>query len=94
MRIRLDSLLIIFTNQQSYFYSHQRTEQILRYLEIDPEKDNTNWEELRDNRDFNVVQNWAPAERAFSDDLQEDSFQEEVRTLELYRKECLSIYQG
>ena len=58
--------------------SHQRTEQILRYLEIDPEKDNTNWAELRDNRDFNVVQNWAPPERAFNEDLQDESFQEEV----------------
>ena len=44
-------------------YSHQGVEQMLSYMEIDPKKDKTVWEDLRDNRDLTVMLTWDPASR-------------------------------
>ena len=36
---------------------------MMTYMEIDPEKDKTVWEELQDNRDFGVLSSWDPPDR-------------------------------
>ena len=50
----------MFINLQAFTISHQVTERMLSYMEIDPVKDTTEWEELRDNRDLHVMLNWNP----------------------------------
>lgn len=52
------------SNYHNFFdCSHQATEQMLGYMEIDPLKDATVWEDLRDNRDLYVMINWDPSSR-------------------------------
>lgn len=60
---------------------HGQTVQMMSYLENDPDKDEINWSELTDNRDFKAMQSWDPPERSVSDDLISDSFLTEQKFL-------------
>ena len=43
--------------------SHEMALRMMSYLEIYPEKDEVNWTDLRDNRDFRAMINWEGPER-------------------------------
>ncbi|XP_050408491.1 N-alpha-acetyltransferase 25, NatB auxiliary subunit [Patella vulgata] len=68
-RLLLD--LIFETN------SHSVTEQMIIYMEISPEDDKTNFDELRDNRDYKVMLNWDNPSKFNVEELQDKSFEEE-----------------
>ncbi|KAL5017135.1 hypothetical protein ScPMuIL_006724 [Solemya velum] len=74
-RLLLD--LVLETN------SHTATEQMVSYMEIDPEKDKTVFDELCDNRDFAVMTVWDPPERYSMEQFQEKSFEEEKAWLRI-----------
>ena len=40
-----------------------KTEQMITYMEIDPEKDRTVLEDIRDNRDVTVMISWDSSDR-------------------------------
>ncbi|XP_046361388.2 N-alpha-acetyltransferase 25, NatB auxiliary subunit-like [Haliotis rufescens] len=63
--------------------SHNSTEQMITYMEIDPEKDKTDINQLCDNRDFQVMSCWEPAELFDLETLQRQSFEEEKAWLRL-----------
>lgn len=39
---------------------HGQTVQMMSYHEIDPDKDDIQWSDLTDNRDFKVMNSWDP----------------------------------
>ncbi|KAJ8312970.1 hypothetical protein KUTeg_010343 [Tegillarca granosa] len=57
--------------------SHPSTEQMVTYMEIDPEKDKTAFSDLSDNRDLDLMECWDPPERCNMKEMQEKSFAEE-----------------
>ncbi|XP_064648913.1 N-alpha-acetyltransferase 25, NatB auxiliary subunit-like [Lineus longissimus] len=57
--------------------SHDATEQHFITLEIDPENDKTVYEDLRDNRDYDVVVIPDTPARLLTDELKKQSFEEE-----------------
>ncbi|KAL3858112.1 hypothetical protein ACJMK2_012723 [Sinanodonta woodiana] len=63
--------------------SHTKTEQMITYMEIDPEKDKTEYDELCDNRDFAVMTNCEPPSRFNLKELQQKSFEEEKTWLKV-----------
>ncbi len=69
---------LIFIELYLWYCSQQATEQMLLYMEIEPEKDKTVYKDLRDNRDFSVITSWDPKHMVFSNELKEKSFKEEV----------------
>ncbi|XP_071790320.1 N-alpha-acetyltransferase 25, NatB auxiliary subunit-like [Asterias amurensis] len=52
-------------------------------MEISPEKDETKWEEITDNRDLDVMLSWAPQHRQLTDDDKAASLQQEKSWLKL-----------
>ncbi|GAB6030038.1 N-alpha-acetyltransferase 25, NatB auxiliary subunit [Chamberlinius hualienensis] len=63
--------------------SHQTTEQIIMYMEIDPEKDKTVFEDLVDNRDLNIMASWEPNFRANMDEVKRATFEAELEWLKV-----------
>ncbi|ESO95376.1 hypothetical protein LOTGIDRAFT_215027 [Lottia gigantea] len=63
--------------------SHPVTEQMINYMEINPVQDKTNFEELRDNRDYKVMLNWDAPSICNVEELQSKSFEEEKCWLKL-----------
>ncbi|XP_071946392.1 N-alpha-acetyltransferase 25, NatB auxiliary subunit-like [Antedon mediterranea] len=49
---------------------------IVREMEIDPSKDEICWDDLRDNRDLDVMISWEPKCRQLSDQDKQDSFKQ------------------
>ncbi|XP_064612793.1 N-alpha-acetyltransferase 25, NatB auxiliary subunit-like [Liolophura sinensis] len=74
-RLVLD--LVLETN------SHNSTEQMMSYMEIDPEKDKTDFDELCDNRDFTVMLTWDPPHLINLEEIKLKSFEEEKAWLKL-----------
>ncbi|XP_033627867.1 N-alpha-acetyltransferase 25, NatB auxiliary subunit-like isoform X2 [Asterias rubens] len=52
-------------------------------MEISPEKDETKWDEITDNRDLDVMLSWAPQHRQLTDDDKAASLQQEKSWLKL-----------
>lgn len=69
--------LIIETN------NHSATEQIIIYMEIDPEKDKTVWEDLRANWDLDIMVSWDPPSKRVTSATKQLSFVAEVEWLKL-----------
>ena len=44
-------------------FSHQKTEEMVKLMDIDPEQDKTVFEDLQDNRDMQVLPSWDPPDR-------------------------------
>ncbi|ELT91698.1 hypothetical protein CAPTEDRAFT_219045 [Capitella teleta] len=61
--------------------SHEKTEQILHYMEIDPLNDKIAWADLRDNRDFDIWLHWQAPERELTQMHISESFAEETAWL-------------
>lgn len=69
--------LILETN------NHSATEQIIIYMEIDPEKDKTVWEDLRANWDLDIMVTWDPPSKQVTNTTKQLSFVAEVDWLRL-----------
>ncbi|KAK2156402.1 hypothetical protein LSH36_214g03025 [Paralvinella palmiformis] len=69
-----ERLLLDMTLETS---NHSRTEDILTYMDIDPEKDRTVWPDLRDNRDLFMMPSWDPPTSTSVEELHKKSFGEE-----------------
>ncbi|CAM1320983.1 NAA25 (predicted), partial [Pycnogonum litorale] len=59
---------------------HEATEQVIHFMGIDPDKDNTCYESLEDNRDLNVMCCWESESKKIS---REKSYKEEICWLKL-----------
>ncbi|XP_021357895.1 N-alpha-acetyltransferase 25, NatB auxiliary subunit-like [Mizuhopecten yessoensis] len=70
--------------------SHMSTEQMVTYMEIDPEKEKDGYDELCDNRDFSVVESWEPHSRCKLEEAKLHSRKEEVLWLKV-RKITLRV---
>ncbi|KAK3084712.1 hypothetical protein FSP39_017808 [Pinctada imbricata] len=72
--------------------SHASTEQMIAYMEIDPETDKTNFEELCDNRDFSIMATYT-LPRCKLEEAKLQSFKEEKAWLKI-RNLSLRILAG
>ncbi len=54
--------------------AHAQTTKAVSYLDIDPAKDDINWKELSDSRDFKAMISFEPPDRSVTDDLIAESF--------------------
>ncbi|KAL4223710.1 N-alpha-acetyltransferase 25 [Mactra antiquata] len=74
-RMLLD--LVLETN------SHVSTEQMIMYMEIDPAQDKTDFDALRDNRNFSVILSWDPTSICDVEKAKQHSYREEVAWLKI-----------
>ncbi|XP_060069470.1 N-alpha-acetyltransferase 25, NatB auxiliary subunit-like [Ylistrum balloti] len=70
--------------------SHVSTEQMVTYMEIDPEKEKNGYDDLCDNRDFSVMESWEPHSRCRLEEAKLHSRKEEILWLKV-RKLTLRI---
>ncbi|KAK2193508.1 hypothetical protein NP493_12g11037 [Ridgeia piscesae] len=64
-------------------HSHQSTMEMVHCLDVDLENDKTPWDDLRDNRDMEVMVSWDPPNRALTEEMKAQSFREEKTWLKL-----------
>jgi len=62
---------------------HGQAVQMMSYLEIDPDRDETQWNSLTDNRDFKTMTSWEPPDRQVTDETISDNFILEQRGIKL-----------
>lgn len=53
---------------------HGQAVQMMSYLEIDPDRDETQWNNLTDNRDFKSMSSWEPPDYQVTDETISDNF--------------------
>ncbi|XP_077995512.1 N-alpha-acetyltransferase 25, NatB auxiliary subunit-like [Glandiceps talaboti] len=58
-------------------------EDLIRYMEIQPEKDEIQWNELSDNRDLALLMSWDPDSKHLSEQDRKDSFEVEKDWLKI-----------
>jgi len=62
---------------------HGQAVQMMSYLEIDPDRDETQWNNLTDNRDFKTMSSWEPPDYQVSDDTLAENFLLEQKGVKL-----------